>query len=151
MFAAWGHFVYRQRWAVLVVSVVMLIASGFIASQGGKLESGGFIETAESGRASRLIERELPRAGASTFTLIFSSDTLTVNQPEFKNAVEAAIRPLRDDARVAKDQIQSPYEPGSAPDPSALISRDQHSVAVMLTPTDGDRTSLTYTIVAQPH
>jgi uncharacterized membrane protein YdfJ with MMPL/SSD domain len=57
VFAAWGRFVYRRRWPVLLLSVLLLLASGFIASQGGKLESGGFIETAESGRASRLIEK----------------------------------------------------------------------------------------------
>ena len=77
MFAAWGRFVYRNRWPVLAVSIVLLLASGFIAGRGGKLESGGFIETAESGRASRLIEQELPIVGGSTFTLIFSSDTLS--------------------------------------------------------------------------
>ena len=69
MFTAWGHFVYRWRWNVLIVSALLLVGSGYIASQGGKLESGGFIETAESGRASRLIEKELPRAGGSTFKL----------------------------------------------------------------------------------
>src|SRR2546421_8046265 len=77
MFAAWGRLVYRRRWPVLAVSGVLLLASIFLVIQGGKLQSGGFIETSESGRASRLIERELPRAGAATFTLIFSSDMLT--------------------------------------------------------------------------
>ena len=62
MFAAWGRFVYRRRWPVLAVSGVLLLASIFIVIQGGKLQSGGFIETSESGRASRLIEHELPRA-----------------------------------------------------------------------------------------
>ena len=98
-----------------------------IASQGGKLESGGFIETAESGRASKLIERELPRAGGSTFTLIFSSDTLTATSPEFRAAVDAAIAPLRTDSRV--DSIATPYDASSA-DPTRMISKDGHAVAV---------------------
>ena len=76
MFTAWGHFVYRFRWIVLILSILLLVASGAIASQGGKLESGGFIETAESGRATKLLERELPGAGGSTMTFIFSSATL---------------------------------------------------------------------------
>ena len=81
MFTAWGRFVYRYRWPVLILSVVLLLASGAIASQGGSLESGGFIETAESGRASKLIEKELPRAGGSsppTPTASFSCDPLRV-------------------------------------------------------------------------
>ena len=69
MFEAWGRFVYRHRWPVLAISIVLLVASGFIAGQGGKLESGGFIETAESGRASRLIEQELPIVGGFSATL----------------------------------------------------------------------------------
>ncbi|MDP9252931.1 MAG: MMPL family transporter, partial [Chloroflexota bacterium] len=127
MFAAWGRFVFRHRWPVLAVSVLMLLASAFIASSGGKLESGGFIETAESGRASRLIEKELPIVGGSTFTLIFSSDSLTATSPEFRAAVEAALVPLRTDPRV--DTINTPYDP-TALNAARQISKDGHSVAV---------------------
>ena len=126
MFAAWGRFVYRNRWPVLAVSVVLLLASGFIAGRGGKLESGGFIETAESGRASRLIEQELPIVGGSTFTLIFSSDTLGAKDPDFRAAVEAALVPLRTDPRI--DTIISPYDPSV--DPTRQTSKDGHSIAV---------------------
>jgi putative drug exporter of the RND superfamily len=127
MFAAWGRFVYRRRWPVLAVSGLLLLVSIFIVIQGGKLQSGGFIETSESGRASRLIERELPRAGAGTFTLIFSSDALTGTSAEFRAAVDAAIAPLRSDPRVSA--IVTPYD-GTAPDPTKLISKDGHAVAV---------------------
>jgi len=61
MFAAWGRFVYRRRWPVLAVSGLLLLISIFVVIQGGKLQSGGFIETSESGRASRLIERDQRR------------------------------------------------------------------------------------------
>ena len=127
MFAAWGRFVYRRRWPVLLLSILLLLASGFIAGRGGKLESGGFIETAESGRASRLIEKELPIVGGSTFTLIFSSDTLKASDPEFRAAVEAALVPLRTDPR--KDSIITPYDT-SVLDPSRQISKDGHAIAV---------------------
>ncbi len=127
MFGAWGRFVYRHRWLVLAVSGVFLIGSGFVASQGGKLQQGGFIETAESGRASRLVEKELPRAGGSQFTLLFSSETLDAKSPEFRSAVEDALAPLKKDPRV--DTIVTPYD-GSAPDPTRLISKDAHAVIV---------------------
>jgi RND superfamily putative drug exporter len=127
VFAAWGRFVYRHRWPVLAFSIALLLASGFIAGRGGKLESGGFIETAESGRASRLIEQELPIVGGSTFTLIFSSDTLSARDPEFRAAVEAALVPLRTDPRV--DSIISPYDT-SLIDPTRQISKDGHAIAV---------------------
>src|SRR5437762_3607282 len=127
MFAAWGRFVYRRRWPVLAVSGLLLVASAFIVAQGGKLQSGGFIETSESGRASRLIERELPRAGGGTFTLIFSSDTISGTSPEFRAAVDSALAPLRKDSRVAT--IVTPYD-GTASDPTQLISKDGHAVAI---------------------
>src|SRR6185503_16792453 len=118
LFAAWGRFVYRHRWPVLALSVALLVASAFIASQGGKLESGGFIETAESGRASKLIEQELPRVGGSTFTLIFSSDTLDAKDPAFRAAVEAAIASLRTDPRV--DTINTDAARGFSKDGKAI-------------------------------
>jgi putative drug exporter of the RND superfamily len=125
LFTAWGHFVYRFRWAVLAVSVAMLIASAFIAIQGGKLESGGFIETAESGRGSKLVQKELPNA--TTFTLIFSSDTLSATDPAFRTAVDKAIAPLRSDPRVTS--IITPYD-NTATDPTSLVSKSGHDVAV---------------------
>jgi len=133
LFTAWGHFVYRFRWIVLILSIGLLVASAAVASQGGKLESGGFIETAESGRASKLIERELPSAGGSTFTLIFASDTLTATSPQFRAAVDAAIAPLRTDARI--DSIATPYDAdalaaAAAGSPSPRISKDGHEAAV---------------------
>src|SRR5438094_8133893 len=101
MFAAWGRFVYRRRWPVLAVSGLLLVASAFIVAQGGKLQSGGFIEASESGRAPRLIERQLPGAGGRTFTLIFSSGTLSRTSPELGAAVDSELAPLRDDSRIA--------------------------------------------------
>ncbi len=127
MFEAWGRFVYRHRWPVLAVSILFLVASAFIAGRGGKLESGGFIETAESGRASRLIEQELPIVGGSTFTLIFSSDTLSAQDPAFRAAVEAALVPLRTDPRV--DTINTPYDAGVI-DPTRQISNDRRAIAL---------------------
>src|SRR6266508_3658784 len=127
LFAAWGRFVYRHRWPVLALSVALLVASGFIASQGGKLESGGFIETAESGRASKLIEQELPRVGGSTFTLIFSSDTLDAKDPEFRAAVEAAIASLRTDPRV--DTVTTPYDANNS-DQARSFSNDGKAITV---------------------
>ena len=127
MLAAWGRFVFRHRWWVFGVSGLLLVASVFVAAQGGKLESGGLITTSESGRASQFIERELPRSGGSTFTLIFSGPTLDAKSPEFRAAVEAALAPLRADGRIAS--IVTPYD-GTVPDPTMLISKDAHAVAV---------------------
>lgn len=125
MFTAWGHFVYRFRWFVLAFSIALLLASGAIAAQGGKLESGGFIETAESGLATKLLQEELP--SATNFTVIFTSDALVWDATEFRTAVEKAVAPLRSDPRVVS--IVTPYDV-TVVDPASLHSRDGHDVAV---------------------
>src|SRR2546428_13394555 len=94
MFAAWGRFVFGRRWWVLGVSGLLLVGSAVIAAQGGKLESGGLIETSESGLASRLIQHELPRSGGSTFTLVFASDTPAAITSDFPAAVVDSVTPL---------------------------------------------------------
>ena len=63
MFAAWGHFVHRRRWPVLMVSVVLLGLSIALVARGGTLKSGGLIQTSESGRAAKLIQDALPPSG----------------------------------------------------------------------------------------
>lgn len=127
MFARWGRFVHRFRWPVLVLSALLLIGSVGIVAQGAKLESGGFIETAESGRASRLIERELPAAGNASFTLIYSSPTLSAKDPQFRAEVERSVAPLKADPRV--ESVRTAYD-GSIPDPTTAISKDGHATYV---------------------
>ena len=128
MFAAWGRFVHARRWGVLAFSAVLLAGSAALAASGGKLQSGGFIETAESGRASKLIEQELPRVGGSTFTLILSSAQLDARSAEFKKAVDDAVATLKTDPRV--DSVVTPYDAATPDQAARMISRDGHSVAV---------------------
>jgi len=126
MLEGWGRFVHRRRWAVLAVSLVMLALSGVLLAQGGDLGNPDAIPSTESGRASRLLSTELPRptgvpTGAS-FTLVFRSETLSVPDPAYRQAVTDAIAPLRGDARVTS--IRTYYD---APTPS-LLSRDSHGM-----------------------
>src|SRR5205807_1003729 len=78
MFAGWGRFVHRRRWPVLAVSALLLLASGWTAASGAKLQSGGFIETSDSGRASRLIEHELPAKVRSDRVTIAATGVLAI-------------------------------------------------------------------------
>src|SRR5262249_39778966 len=84
----------------------------------------GFIETAEAGRATKLLQDELP--STTSFTVIFSSDSLQWNDPKFKSAVQDALAPLKGDARVVS--FVTPYD-ANVPDPSSLHSRSGHDVA----------------------
>ncbi len=110
MFARWGLFVYRWRWATLVVSVVLL--GGFIYSlmAGGTLGTGNSTSSSlEAARAARLINDQLStgKTGGSNFLLIFSSPDRLATDPVFQTELENALAPIQHDPRVA--DIISPY------------------------------------------
>ena len=93
MFASWGRFVYRYRWATLAGSGVLLAISIAGLLMGGTLTSGGpLTSNLESARAGNLISSELATGKAtSNFVLIFTSKTGSVSDPAFKDAVTAAL------------------------------------------------------------
>src|SRR4030088_866760 len=104
MFARWGRFVYRNRWATLVASALLLGISVLAIFTGGTLaDSGGFGANLPAGKAAKLIADEIhpqgttAKAGLSSFTLIFSSPTLRAAHPAFQKVVQAAVAPLSGD------------------------------------------------------
>ncbi|CAN5142027.1 MMPL family transporter [soil metagenome] len=120
MFAAWGHLVYRWRWATLLVSGALLVVSIVLLAHGGRLESGGIIETSESGRALQLLSAELPRGSGSSFSVLFGSETNRATDARFRAEMEAALADVTRDPRVAA--VRTPYE--STPPNAAFISTD---------------------------
>src|SRR5215207_7232747 len=105
MFGAWGRFVYRFRWLVLLVSLAVVATSVVAVIQLSTALSSAYQgdPNSESSRALRLIGDELPSDGGATFTLIFTAkdSALKATDPAFAAAVTAALQPLRDDPRVA--------------------------------------------------
>ena len=127
MFAWWGHFVYRFRWPVLGISVLLLAGSVVALVNGGTLKNSGGQNT-ESGRAIALMHDQLPQSGpgaGSTFILVFGSQTMTVQDPVFKQAVLTALQPLKDDSRVKS--IDTPFDV-PAEQAKAMTSTDGHHV-----------------------
>ena len=127
MFAWWGHFVYRFRWPVLGVSVVLLAASILALRNGGTLKNSGGQNT-ESGRALALMHDQLPQSGegaGSSFVLVFGSQALGVADPAFKQAVLDALQPLKADSRVKS--IETPFDV-PAEQARAMTSTDGHHI-----------------------
>ena len=125
MLERWSHIVYRFRFVVLGVSTVLLIASILALGHGGTLKNSGG-STTESGRAVALMQSQLPHSGGgSSFELVFGSDSMTVSDPAFRQAVLSALQPLRADQRVKS--ITTPFD-GLPDQASALTSADQHHV-----------------------
>ena len=120
LLAPWGRFVYRRRWAVLVVSLLTVGLSVASLLAGGELRNVQFRET-EAGRASQLIRDEFPpvagapAAATSSFVLIFTSKQgLAATDPRFIEGMKTALAPLRADPRVASvaDMGGTFLEPG---------------------------------------
>src|SRR6266576_4332858 len=79
MFEAWGRFVYRRRWYVLVVSAVLLGLSVAGILTGGTLAgNGGFGADLAAGKAAKLVAAEIQPEQAPTgsgMELVFISKT----------------------------------------------------------------------------
>jgi len=134
VFARWGRFVYRYRWATLAGSAVLLALSVVSLLMGGTLQSGGpLTSNLESFQAFRAINSELHGGNAkvqtSTFDLIFKSDSMSVPDASYQAALNDAIAPISNDSRVVK--ITTPYNvPAEAA--SSLTSRDGHEALVFV-------------------
>jgi RND superfamily putative drug exporter len=125
--AAWGRFVYRRRWLVLVLSLLTVGASVASLLAGGQLRNVQFRDT-EAGRASQLIRDEFPPvsgapiAATSSFVLIFTSrEGLDATDERFIGNMNKVLAPLRADPRVVSIFTADNVRPESA---AALRSRD---------------------------
>jgi RND superfamily putative drug exporter len=133
MFDRWGRFVYRRRWAVLVVSAVLLGLSIAGILGGGTLAgNGGFGANLAAGQTQKLITAEIQPDQAPTgsnMDLIVVSKTLNATDPAFQSAVEQSIAGLKADPRIAG--IDTPYSvPPIAQ--SSYISKDSHEALVIV-------------------
>ena len=156
MFARWGRFVYRFRWATLIASALLLGLSILAILTGGTLaDNGGFGADLPAGKAAKLIRDEIhpqgvTESGGSSFTLIFSSPSLAADDPAFQSALQDAVAPLSSDPRVTT--VTTPYS--VPPDQkAALISKDSHKALVIVGVKDDSRKAQAYVsqVVGEVH
>src|SRR6202166_3132500 len=145
MFARWGRFVYRFRWATLVASALLLGLSIVAVLTGANLtNSGNFGSNLAAGQASTLINDEIhPQGtpGGSSFTLIFSSGSLTATDPAFQSALQDAVASLGSDSRVSS--VRTPYNVPQIQQ-STFISKDSHKALVIVELKDDQLKAETY-------
>jgi RND superfamily putative drug exporter len=145
MFARWGRFVYRFRWATLIASAVLLGLSVAGALTGAQLAgNGGFGGNLAAGTAAKLITSEIRAQGTSSgssFEMIYSSPTLTANDPAFQTAVKDSVASLPFDSRVSA--VRTPYNVPTI-QRSAFISRDTHEALVVVELKDSSLKAQTY-------
>src|SRR5258705_12737926 len=135
MFERWGRFVYRRRWAFLVLSGLGLAVSIAGVLTAAPLQgNGNYGANLPAGQAAKLIQSEIhPQAvkapSGSSLTIIFSSTTLLATDAAFQSAVEAALAPLASDPRVT--DVRTPYNIAAIAK-SSWISKDQHRVQTVV-------------------
>jgi putative drug exporter of the RND superfamily len=133
MFARWGRFVYRFRWATLIASALLLGLSIVAVLTGATLtDSGSFGSNLPAGQANKLINNQIRGQGTSvgsSFTLIFSSANLSADDPAFQGALQDAVASLAFDSRVAA--VRTPYNV-PALQHTAFISKDSHKALVIV-------------------
>jgi uncharacterized membrane protein YdfJ with MMPL/SSD domain len=133
VFAAWGRFVYRWRWATLVVSVLLLGASIYGLMTGGTLGTGSSAtSTIEADQAAKLINDQLSSGttAGTNFLLIFSSPSRLATDASFRADVEASLAPIQNDSRVTA--VQTPYNAPSPAVAQSFISKDGHRALVQV-------------------
>src|SRR2546426_4378832 len=97
---------------------------------GGTLTSGGpLTSNLQAYKAGNLVTNELGAAKVtSNFDLIFRSDTVTVNDPQFQAAVTDALAPIQGDSRISK--MITPYNAPNTMVAQAFTSKDGHEALI---------------------
>jgi uncharacterized membrane protein YdfJ with MMPL/SSD domain len=124
-----GGFFYDRRHSVPLVALALLIAAAVYGfGVFGNLKSAGFTNpSSQSARADDFINTHLPNSTTDVIVLLHS-DTLTVSDPAFEQAVTTMIAALK--ARPEVAGLSSYYDTQS----QDFVSTDRHStyVAVQL-------------------
>ncbi len=123
MFAWWGSVLSRLRWFVLVVAVGCVAFAGVWGiGVFDSLDDGGSLDdpASESQQLGPRITEEFGRQHVDLIVL-YSSPELTVDDPEFRDAVVAAT--ARIEANPAVEMVTSYYDTQSP----ELVSTDQHA------------------------
>jgi len=94
---------------------------------GGVLSSSQIADGVEAREASDLVARELPAAPPS-FMLLFTSDTLRVNDPAYRAEVERALKPITGSADVSR--VRTAWQTNTL-DPS-YVSTDGRSTYALV-------------------
>jgi uncharacterized membrane protein YdfJ with MMPL/SSD domain len=107
VYEGWGRLVVRYRWLIVGLGALSLALSVFGVTRGLRPPEEGATE-GEARRVNRLIQQEIPRptpapgtSSGSSFALIFTSRDMKAADPRFRDAMLAALVPLRADARVS--------------------------------------------------
>jgi putative drug exporter of the RND superfamily len=130
----------RHPWRTIGVWLVILVIAGWQASMVGNRTTSNFDFNTkpESVKGLDLIESHMGGKQPLTETIVVQSDTLTVDDAEFQNAVNAATTAARGMPDVVANAFNY-YELNQSADPNVqsqaagLVSADKHATLIPLT------------------
>ncbi|MEE9199805.1 MAG: MMPL family transporter [Dehalococcoidia bacterium] len=121
-----GRWVYRHRWVVILLWLLLLVGSGILAPRVGSVLKGGFGEqNTEARRGLDLLEADVGLS-PSVLVLVFSSDNLIVDSDRYRIQVESALAGLEDMPEL--DRIDTVYSTGNR----RMVSDDGHTTYALV-------------------
>jgi RND superfamily putative drug exporter len=132
----WGEWVARRRWWVLGLWVAVMVAAVvFYPYLMSTLVATDFSVTgSDSQQVTQLMETDFAAAGAEQDVIAFDSDTLTVADQAYRDAVDRVLTAVRGQPGVVS--LLGPYDPGMQ---KALTSGSAAVASLGLSGSDRER------------
>jgi RND superfamily putative drug exporter len=132
-----GAFAVRRRWWVLAAWLVLFLAAmPLLAKLTGRLSQGGFeVPGSQSDAVRKALENDFRGQFTLTDLLVMNSDTLTVEDPEFRGTFERIRDALATGPGVAA--VSDPYA-----SPERAISSDGHTLTATVGLSDDQNQAL---------
>ena len=128
-----GRGIHRSRRVVIAASIVSILVSVLLISQGNEFDDGNAPPTSiESGRALELVSEELPIVSTNSVNYIFTHESLEWDDPEFEQEVRESLKGLDSislDVLVISLAYDNPDDPGHL---ARHVSIDGHRVAAFV-------------------
>ena len=132
-----GAFAVRRRRAILGIWLLTFAAATpFLGKLSARLSQGGFeVAGSQSDQVKRALESQFKGQFEFKDLLVMNSPSLTADQPQFKAVVAGVTSALKEAPGVGA--VLDPYA-----SPRQFISRDQHTVTVVVGLTDNQNEAL---------
>jgi RND superfamily putative drug exporter len=123
----WGQFVARRSWTVLLGGLaVVLVAAAYGIGVFGSLSNGGFDDPATDSAKELALEQATFPGRETDLVVVYSSPTLTVQDPAFQKAVTDTLGALPASDVAGTVTWYATQSPG-------LVSTDGHATRVVVT------------------
>ena len=130
MFGRVARVMYRRRWYVLGVWLLILVAGISQATQVGKVLGPGNFEQkgSDSAKAAALLDTKFHQNDLRVSIVVMHNTLATIHDPSFRQAVAATVTKIRGDRGLRVAYLDNPLVSGNP----QFISKDEHSIAVLV-------------------